>query len=95
MSDNNKKILNWPARSPDLNIIENCWSDLPRAVYNNGRQFQNINDLKKCISEEWEKLNQENIKKLFQSPDRMAAVLMNKGLLVIKINNINFNEYVY
>lgn len=79
-SDHDIKILNWPARSPDLNIIENCWSDLTRAVYNNGRQFQNVNDLKKCISEEWKQLNQENIKKIYQSlPERMVAVLMNKG----------------
>ena len=31
-------------RSPDLNIVENC---LARAVYQNERQFININELKK------------------------------------------------
>ena len=53
------RLLDWPAKSPDLNIIENCWRNLARAVYQNGRQFQNVNDLKQCIQDEWEELKQK------------------------------------
>eukprot|EP00644_Phytophthora_capsici_P018713 jgi/Phyca11/132462/e_gw1.168.7.1 len=31
------KLLDWPARSPDLNPIENLWAMMARTVYPNGR----------------------------------------------------------
>ena len=32
-NEKNIEVLEWPARSPDLNIIENCWGHLAREVY--------------------------------------------------------------
>jgi transposase len=29
-------VMEWPARSPDLNVIENCWQVLKMHVYENG-----------------------------------------------------------
>ena len=44
----NLPLLDWPAKSPDLSPIENVWALLVRAVYSNGRQFNNIIEFKKC-----------------------------------------------
>ena len=71
--------MEWPARSPDMNIIENLWEDLAR-VYAKKRQLSNINELKECILVEWEKINQKRIEKLYKSlPRRMIAIMKNSG----------------
>ncbi|KAK2586497.1 hypothetical protein KPH14_011395 [Odynerus spinipes] len=77
---NNIPILKWPARSPDINIIGNCWGDLSRAVYAKGRQFNSVNELKECITQEWEKMEQKRIQKLFKSiPKRIISIIKNSG----------------
>jgi len=48
---NNIKVLSWPARSPDLNIIENVWGQVARNVYRNGRQYNSVEELKIVIEE--------------------------------------------
>lgn len=42
-------ILNWPTLSPDLSPIENTWNILTCAVYQNGKQYSSIKDLKSAI----------------------------------------------
>ena len=37
------KVLLWPSQFPDLDIIENLWIDLKRAVC--GRQTRNLKEL--------------------------------------------------
>jgi hypothetical protein len=77
---NNIPLLEWPARSPDINIIENLWADLARAVYAKGRQFNNTKELKECILLEWGKINQKRIKKLYKSlPKRIISIIQKSG----------------
>lgn len=79
-SEKNIQVLEWPAYSPDLNIIENCWGNLSRAVYRGSRQFTSVEELKKVIVDEWQNINQDVIKKLYDSlPDRMIEVISKSG----------------
>lgn len=43
-------FLEWPARSPDLKVIENMWGE--RAVYADGRQYSSVSKLKASIQRE-------------------------------------------
>jgi hypothetical protein len=45
------RVLPWPARSPDLNPIENLWSIMSRHVYANGRQFSSVSELTAALYE--------------------------------------------
>lgn len=74
------KVLEWPARSPDLNIMENIWGLLSRRVYQNSRQFSNIIDLKNAIKDAWNKIPQTYIKKLYDGiPTRIFETIRLNG----------------
>ncbi|GFX53617.1 hypothetical protein TNCV_1185471 [Trichonephila clavipes] len=48
----------WPARSPDLNPIENVWDALGRQVAGRNYPPTNKNTLIRALTEEWDKLPQ-------------------------------------
>ena len=67
--------LPWVPRSPDMNVIENCWGAFSAAVYDGGRQFETIEDLKECLIYEWEKLSLDYIRTLMSSISRRVMEL--------------------
>lgn len=76
----NITTLRWPARSPDLNIIENAWGQLSRTVYRGSKQFNSIQELRDAIKEAWRLIPQKYIKKLYKSlPNRMICVVEKQG----------------
>lgn len=78
-------LLEWPSRSPDLNPIENLWGLIARKVYEGGRQFDRINDLKTAILLVIESITSEILSKLASSMStRMSCVLAARG------NSINY-----
>ncbi len=73
-------VLDWPAKSPDMNIIENVWGLLARRVYQGARQFHDLDDLKECIEYEWERLSINEIRDLVLSvPRRIVDVILKRG----------------
>lgn len=72
--------LDWPARSPDLNPIEHVWDLLKRRVRSVQPPPQNIRELKRVISTEWEHIPQDTIKSQVGSmPRRLHAVIAARG----------------
>ncbi|GFW34503.1 transposable element Tcb2 transposase [Trichonephila clavipes] len=51
--------LVWPARSPDLNPIENVWGALGRQIAGRNYPPTNKNTLNRALTEEWDKLPQQ------------------------------------
>ena len=76
----NIESFDWVSLSADLNIIENVWGYLVRTVYANGKQYNKVEDLKLAILEAWDDLDQDYIRKLFDSmPKRLFELVLKKG----------------
>ena len=70
----------WLARSPDCNPIENMWVILSRKVYENGRQYDSLDDLKEAIIYAWDQISLETVKHLISLfPKRLVKVIGAKG----------------
>ena len=68
----------WPARSPDLNPIENQWAILSVNVMK--RYPKNEEELKRYLKQEWAKIGTDTLRKFAMSlPNRIAKVLANNG----------------
>ena len=75
------RLMEWPARSSDLNPIENVWSFMVRHVYSQGRQFLTVDALEDAIFKAWTAVDKSLAVKLCLSmPKRCIAVLENRGL---------------
>ncbi|GFV40416.1 hypothetical protein TNCV_2535841 [Trichonephila clavipes] len=59
--------LVWPARSPDLNPIENVWDALGRQVAGRNYPPTNKNTLICALTEEWDKLPQQLLDNVVQT----------------------------
>ncbi|GFW08434.1 transposable element Tcb2 transposase [Trichonephila clavipes] len=64
--------LVWPARSPDLNHIENVWDALGRQVAGRNYLPTNKNTLIRALTEEWVKFPQQLLDNVVQSMVRLA-----------------------
>ena len=79
------RVLDWPSLSPDLNPIENLWGILSRRVYRNGRQFQNVCELKEAIAEEWRLISNSELQNLVETmPNRIFNLINCNG---VALNN--------
>ena len=74
------RTLTWPARSPDLNPIENVWSLLKRSVRRALRPGDDLLRLEVLLRQEWDHLSQGTINHLIESmPSRIRQVIELSG----------------
>ena len=68
----------WPAKSSDLNPMENIWSIVDRMVQQ--REPKNVAEMERYVKEEISRIGRDTIKKLIETmPDRIRAVIRAKG----------------
>lgn len=71
-------LMQPPAQSPDLNVIENLWTILDQNIRQH--QISNRNDLIAALKEEWAKITPQTTRKLVESMQRrLKAVIDQKG----------------
>jgi len=74
------RLLDWPSRSPDLNPMENLWSELSRRVYAHGRQYRSKVELEAAIHAEWANIPLSTLRNLTNSmKNRIFEVIMAQG----------------
>ena len=77
-ADNGVNVIDWPSQSPDLNLIENLWSIVDRAVKK--KKSRNLDELFENIAEQWNLIPAAVCAKLFDSMSRRCqAVIDNFG----------------
>lgn len=78
LDDNGIQTIQWPAQSPDINIIENLWDDIGKAVQRDRPSSRQ--ELIASIFRAWENITPLTIERLYQSlPRRIRAVIRAHG----------------
>ena len=65
--DNIVYVLDWLAKSSDMNVIKNAWTWSARDVYQGHRQFDYVDDFKEALIDERDRMSQDYINNLINS----------------------------
>lgn len=77
-NDNSINVMEWPAQSPDLNPIENLWTDIKKGV--STIKPTSVEGLWEAVQKIWSSIKVERCQHLVDSMGRRcAAVIANKG----------------
>ena len=75
---NKINVLDWPAVSPDFNVIENLWDILVKKLVNH--RLNNVYDLQQAILKLWSEISTETCENLVRSmPRRIKKCVRVKG----------------
>ena len=69
--------MDLPSNSPDLNPIEYMWYIMKNNVEK--RMPRNLDELKRFMVEEWEKIPQETVKNIIMSMKRRCELVLEKN----------------
>ena len=65
--DETIEVMEWPARSPDLNPIEHVWDMISRRIARRNNAPQTIQELADVLRQEWRAIPQRTIRRLIMS----------------------------
>ena len=69
-------LMEWPARSPDLNPIEHALDMLQTAVSSRPMQPTSVQELRQALLEEWDQIPQYKIRRLISSMRRRCQAVI-------------------
>jgi transposase len=77
LQDRYVRFLPWPAKSPDLNLIEHVWDLLDQRVRARAIPPRNVWELAGALVEEWDNISQQELANLVQSTRRRCTAVLN------------------
>ena len=66
----------WPAKSPDMNPIENLWSQMETAIQRRPNRPTNRDELWQAVQDEWANINMFDVRRLVLSMRRRCSALV-------------------
>jgi DDE superfamily endonuclease len=79
-TENDLRVLSWPAQSPDLNPIENLWAIVKKSIRERKKHPSNIAELDRYVKKAWQDIPIHTIENLVDSmPQRIQAVIDANG----------------
>nr|KAG5705938.1 hypothetical protein BaRGS_010828 [Batillaria attramentaria] len=80
LEEESMELMEWPARSPDLNPIEHVWDMIGRAVRARVNPLRTLAQLGQALQQEWDQIPQQTIRSLICSMRRRCqAVISARG----------------
>ena len=82
LKDEHIETFDWPARSPDLNPIENIWTEMQKLLNKHflKKRVTNSNQLFTLCKQCFDEVCQKYVPKLYESMQRrLAQVIINNG----------------
>ena len=76
LAANNVQVMDWPARSPDLNPIEHIWDLLDRRLRNARNPPQTVAALRQEVVRQWNLLAQNEIRRYIGSMRRRCEAVI-------------------
>jgi transposase len=74
------QVLDWPAQSPDLNLIENLWQEIKFKLRSDPNKPTSLSDLESKVEVAWNTIPAEFIRKLANGmPRRIQACIAAEG----------------
>jgi hypothetical protein len=70
LEGNRISTLNWPANSPDVNIMENLWAYLDDRIWAHPKKLSNSTEFWNALQEEWNRISREYVQKLYECTPR-------------------------
>ncbi len=67
LEDEGIAVMDWPARSPDLNPIGHVWDMLSRRVRQRLHPPENAQNLTNALVQEWQAIPQNDIRRIIRS----------------------------
>ena len=79
LNANNVNVVDFPPKSPDLNIIENIWDELNRRVRRTEAKPTTLNQLRAKVLFEWNKLPKNYVQRYVMSMRRRCLAVVNSA----------------